>query len=598
MTALTRLARAPSFPGRTRGQIALVGVVGLATIGITVWLPWHSPWPPPDVSATLYVATHGLVTTLWLAAALMALSRDPDGPLWKILFAYVPASCVWALGYLATPLMYSISDTFGDLAIAVGVHALLAFPSGRLVGRLDRWLVAFVYVSMTSTALLAAMTWGVTYNCDPFCNQNVFFVWKNDALHDAMQALIAVFLPVVGPVVLFTMGRHWWRAGRPARRALMPVIVSLPFAYASYVMGFIGDNLNIAWMDELGNFPVMFAFNAMVPVGLFIGIARSRLGRGRVADLMVELGGGVPLGGLRDVLARALGDPTLQLAYPSPDGDGFVDTAGQPFEVPGPADGRAVARVEHGDEPLALLVHDPVIDAEDPGLVNAVASAARLAIDNERLAAEVRAQLEEVRASRARIAAAADEERRKVERDLHDGAQQRLVALTMRLEQARATAVGSAKLIDEATSELREAIAEVRNLARGLHPPILTEAGLAAAVESLAERTPIPIDIRVPDRRYPPPIEAAAYYVVAEALTNVTRYAGASFASVEASAQDGSLVVTVSDDGRGGADLDSGTGLRGLADRVAAVGGTLDVASPLGAGTRIRASMPLSEPAR
>ncbi|HEX8026771.1 MAG TPA: sensor histidine kinase, partial [Candidatus Limnocylindrales bacterium] len=332
------------------------------------------------------------------------------------------------------------------------------------------------------------------------------------------------------------------------------------------------------------------------PLGYLLGVIRARLGRGRLADLATALGRGIPIGGLRDVLARAIDDPTLELAFA--DGSGaYRDSDGQLVEVAG-ADGRtprSLTRVERDGRLLAVLVHDPVIDTEDPGLVAAVGSMAALALDNERLAAEVRAQLEEVRASRARIAEAADDERRRVERDLHDGAQQRLVALTMRLEQARASGAGSAELIDTTTAELREAIGEVRQIARGMHPPILTESGLAAAVESLAERMPLPVAVRVTPTRVPPQIEAAAYYVVAEALTNAVRHAGATAATVDGQIREGRLELSITDDGLGGAEVGAGTGLQGLRDRLAAVDGTFIVTSAPGAGTTIRASMPIAD---
>ena len=212
---------------------------------------------------------------------------------------------------------------------------------------------------------------------------------------------------------------------------------------------------------------------------------------------------------------------------------------------------------------------------------------ARLALENERLAAQVRAQLEEVRASRARIA-----ERRKIERDLHDGAQQRLVALAMRLDQAREGSAGAAALIDATTAELLTAIREVRDLAHGLHPTILTESGLAAAVEALAERTPFPVTTEVTEARFAVDVEVAAYYVIAEGLTNIARYAEATEARVEVTSLDGRLLVTVTDNGRGGADPAKGSGLRGLADRLAAIGGELDLTSPSGAGTTLTASLP------
>lgn len=246
---------------------------------------------------------------------------------------------------------------------------------------------------------------------------------------------------------------------------------------------------------------------------------------------------------------------------------------------------------------MALLFHDPAIDADDPGLVEAVGSVAAMALENERLSALVRAQLEEVRASRQRIVEAGDAERRRVERDLHDGAQQRLVALAMRLDAARGTATEAEELIDQATAELGLAIAEVRQLARGIHPTILTEAGLRAAIEALAERTPFPVEIEAADARYPTAIEATAYFVVAEALTNVARYAAASHAVVRVTTTIDRLTVEVTDDGRGGAEPGSGSGLRGLHDRVATIGGSLEVVSTSDAGTTIQATLPLGAPA-
>jgi signal transduction histidine kinase len=291
------------------------------------------------------------------------------------------------------------------------------------------------------------------------------------------------------------------------------------------------------------------------------------------------------------VLARALRDPSLQLAFPAPDGEGLVDADGRALPDP-TASNRAITRVEHDGELLAVLIDDPDAVAEDPGLAEAVGSVARLALENERLAAQVRAQLEEVRASRQRIVDAADAERRRVERDLHDGAQQRLVALAMRLDLARETTGASSQLLDEATAELRAAVAEVRDLARGLHPPILTEAGLRPAIEALAERAAVPVTIDAPERRYPAPVEAAAYFVINEAITNTTKYAGATAVHVTIEERDGRLTVSIRDDGHGGADPAGGSGLAGLTDRVAALGGRLDVDSPPGGGTTILAELP------
>jgi signal transduction histidine kinase len=256
-------------------------------------------------------------------------------------------------------------------------------------------------------------------------------------------------------------------------------------------------------------------------------------------------------------------------------------------------EGRAVTQVEHDGELLAVLADDPAIVEDDPGLIEAVGSVARLALENERLAAQVRAQLDEVRASRQRIVEAADAERRRVERDLHDGAQQRLVALAMRLDVARRTAGASSELLDQTTSELRAAVAEVRDLARGLHPTILVEAGLGPAIEALAERAAVPISVDAPSDRFPAPVEAAAYFVVAEAIANTTKHAGASQVQVTVSTTADGLRVAIRDDGKGGADPEIGSGLRGLADRVAALGGRIRVESPPGGGTTVQADLPL-----
>jgi signal transduction histidine kinase len=246
----------------------------------------------------------------------------------------------------------------------------------------------------------------------------------------------------------------------------------------------------------------------------------------------------------------------------------------------------------------------PVRDASGRAVANMVAYTditERKAQDAEvhRLNAELHAKLEELAASRARIVAAGDVERRRLERNLHDGAQQRLVALSLslRLVLAKLDADPEAAraMLATAGDELALALEELRELARGLHPAVLSDHGLRAAVEMLAGRVPVPVEIAdIPAERLPEPVEAAAYYLIAEALTNVAKYARASKVRVQVRASDASVVVEVSDDGVGGADPAGGSGLRGLADRVEALGGSLEIASPPGAGTSLRAEIPLT----
>jgi signal transduction histidine kinase len=273
-----------------------------------------------------------------------------------------------------------------------------------------------------------------------------------------------------------------------------------------------------------------------------------------------------------------------------------VDGTGQPVELPDRPE-RAVTLLDHHGRPLAALVHDPSL-LDEPKLVQTVGAAARLALENAQLQAETRAQLEQVKESRVRIVSAADEERRRIERDLHDGAQQRLAALALQLRTAqrrldsRGADPALDALLDSAVAELQAANEELRELVRGVYPAILTEDGLAAAVESLALRNPFPIDLDLIDSRFPAQVEATAYFVTCEGLANIAKHAQASKASVSIARRDGLLAVEIADDGVGGAQPLEGSGLSGLADRVEALGGRLRVRSPQGRGTRVLAEIP------
>jgi signal transduction histidine kinase len=331
---------------------------------------------------------------------------------------------------------------------------------------------------------------------------------------------------------------------------------------------------------------------AIVSVALLEALASSL--RGLVRSLLLT----APASGspVREMLAESLGDRTLNIAYWLPDREVFVDEAGRPVELPEPGSGRAWTSVDRGGRRLAAIVHDAELDAT-PELVQAAAAAAALALDNERLKADLRARLEELRASRVRLVEASYAARRRIERDLHDGAQQLLVALSIDLRLIKSR-VGDADpdtkaLVEGASEKLASAIVELRELARGIHPAILTERGLGPAVEAIAQRATVPVDCQLEIRdRLPDPVETAAYFVVAEALTNVAKYSSASGAWVRVHQNEDELEVEVVDDGVGGATTERGTGLRGLSDRVSAVDGSLSVTSPPGEGTRVVARIP------
>ena len=251
--------------------------------------------------------------------------------------------------------------------------------------------------------------------------------------------------------------------------------------------------------------------------------------------------------------------------------------------------------IDRNGEHVAALIHDPAL-SDEPELLEAVSAAAGIAIENGRLHVELRARLEELRGSRSRVIEAGQKERQRLERNLHDGAQQRLIALSLDLsllEQELGTDDSTGKRLALARQEIATSLEELREVARGIHPAVVSGHGLAVALEQLTARTPVPVRLSVAvDERLPEPIEVAAYYLVSESLANVAKHAGASSVSVDVSRTDGQVVVEIVDDGVGGADSERGSGLRGLADRVEALGGRLRVWSPAGGGTRVKAEIP------
>jgi signal transduction histidine kinase len=335
---------------------------------------------------------------------------------------------------------------------------------------------------------------------------------------------------------------------------------------------------------------------ATVPIAYLFGLFQTRLAQVGIGELVVELGNNPEQGRLREALARALRDPSLELGYWMPASQEYLNVEGKQVDVV-PTATRAVTILERRGERVAALVHDAAL-REDPSLLDAVSSAAGLALDNERLLAQLRAQLAETRDSRARIVDAADNERRRLERNLHDGAQQRLVTLALHLRMAQETLrddpAAAGTMFDSVGDDLKLALEELRELARGLHPAILTERGLAPALQSVATRAPFKVEIvGVPHERLPPAIEAAIYYVVAETLTNAAKHAAASEARIELSTSADAVAVEIGDNGGGGANLANGSGIRGLADRVEALGGRFELQSPVGGGTVVKAELPL-----
>jgi signal transduction histidine kinase len=339
---------------------------------------------------------------------------------------------------------------------------------------------------------------------------------------------------------------------------------------------------------------MLFAISAM-PVAILFAFLQRRMARGAVAGLVVELGGSTMPIDLRAALARALGDPTLEVAYWFPSSSRYVDAEGKPVVLPEPDGPRQATLVQRQEQPIAALVHDAALQ-HNAELVDSVCAAAGLTLENERLHAELRARLSELQASRARLVEATETERRRIERDLHDGTQQRLVSVAMSLGLAEAKLPVDAEvvpLVREAREALALALGELRELSQGIHPSILTERGLPVALDDLCRRAALPAVLDVSfEGRLPAQVETAAYFFVSEALTNAIKHSHATELWIRADVREAVLTAEVVDDGIGGAAVGGGSGLRGMMDRVEALGGSLTVSSPPGRGTTLRAAIP------
>lgn len=576
----------------------LVGLSALSLVALaaTFWVSVYVHGYGPQAAWRLILDLG--VGFSFLAAGLIAWWRRPHNSVGRLLMAAGIAFLIGSLlNYVESGPTYTLRWLESSVYLSILVQLLFAFPSGRIVSRLQRTLSAAAYVdavlgSLATLIFLDPRSRGLPVGI------NLLLLFPNHQAFLVADRLLVSLTIGLTLIILAVFVRRWARASGPARRIVAPVGWSLALVGIAFVIETIASRMSSvpAWgHDAAAAFETTAVM--LVPIGFLVGLLRSQLARSSVGDLVIELGETPQPGRLRDMLAQTLGDPSLQLAYWVPEIGSYVDAAGRAVVLPAEGSGQAVAVLERQGEPVGVLVHDAAL-REEPRLVEAVAAATGLALQNERLQATLRAQLEEIRASRARIVEAGDAERRRIERDLHDGAQQRLVGISLALRMATSRLPSGlppevSEFLAQATEELNRALKELRELAHGIHPSILTEEGLGPALESLAERATLPVILQdVPRTRLALEVETAAYFAVCEALANIAKHAGAARATVAASQIDDRLVVEVCDDGVGGADPARGTGLRGLADRVAALDGWVRVDSPQGMGTTIHAEIP------
>ncbi|MDA0183807.1 histidine kinase [Solirubrobacter phytolaccae] len=478
------------------------------------------------------------------------------------------------LGALDWPPAHTVGEAFAVVWLAAFGAVVLGYPSGRLVG-FDRVLVG--------AWIFGTLVWQLVWMLFLPGDENVLAVWPDAELADTIDTAQRTFNTTVGATVAVVGIHRWLRAAPALRQLLLPLLAGVAavivLAVQSYYRLITGEFMRPT--QELTAF-VLF----LVPLAFLVGMLRAQLARAGMADLIVALQRAPDTQQLGAVLARTLRDPSLELVYWLPGFETYIDEDGRP--CPPPADGRVLTPIEHDGEPVAALVHDAALTYE-PELLALVCAAADVALAHTRL-------VQELTRSRVRLVEAGDEARRKIERDLHDGAQQRLVSLAIALrlteDRLKEDPDAAASLVAAAREELKASLEELRELARGIHPAVL-EHGLATALNSLAVRSPTPARVTVElDEPLPEAVELALYFVASEGLANVAKYAQAHEAEIHVTRAGDVVVIEVADDGIGGADGAHGSGLRGLADRVEAFGGRLRVTSPPGGGTRLHAELP------
>jgi signal transduction histidine kinase len=583
--AWRRFRSSAALPAPTPAGLAAIAVAGVAAAAATLVLALMNPRVD---HVGIRVFLNDWLTLNYIGAGLIAWWRRPDSRFGPLMVAAGSVNFLATLDWATAAVPFTIGAVFDVLPPIVFLHVFLAYPTGRLAGGPERAIVVGAYV----TGLAAVFLRMVLGGAGPL---NLLEVVSAPGAVEVVRDVDFIALSAFCVAGIGVLAWRRWGPRRPPRRPLGLLVDSFALALLTIAALF----LSIVFVGSPDEVPAIEAVRrtaffvvGLAPIVFLIGLLQSRLA---VGPAIVSLGTGAARGNVVDALRRALRDPSLEVVYWVPEYERYADRVGRAIEL-STSPGRATTLIDREDGThVAALVHDVSL-REEPALMEAVAAAGGFALENERLHAELGARLEELKGSRARIVEAAQAERQRLERDLHDGAQQRLVALSLELgllEERFAGDADAMAALEQTRREVTESLRELRELAQGIHPAVVTGHGLAVALKTLAARAQVPVRLTVDlDRRLPERQEVAAYYVVAESLTNTAKYAHASSAAVEVRHADGRLVVEVVDDGVGGADTRGGSGLRGLADRVEALGGRLLVWSPVDGGTRVRAEIP------
>jgi signal transduction histidine kinase len=573
-------------PARAPRAALLVGIVlaGVAAVAVSVTIALRSDHvSEPGIHAALI----NWITLTYVSAGAVAWWRRPESRFGPLMIVAGFGIFLSSLSSSNGAVLFTVGIAFDLLAAVLFLHVFLAFPSGRLRSRFERVLVATGYAVGFGVQLVGMALGG-------FGPDNLLAIADAPG---AASTLLRVQLGIISVLCLVGIGVLF--TSRPRGRQPLALLIDA-FALALLMIAVLFGSAALGLVSGQPAFEtlrrVMLFVVGLAPLAFLAGLLKARLARTAVGDLLVDMRANASPAALRGALARALGDPSLTLVYWLPEFESWADLDGQPVLLAEIENGRTTTLIEGEHGHVAALLHDPSLD-DQPELVDAVAAAAAIALENARLHAELHARLEELKGSRARLVDAADAERRRLERNLHDGAQQRMVAVALQLRllqsRIRADPAEAEQLVTTASDELAESLSELRELARGLHPAVL-ERGLAPALNALAARSPVPASVTVDTHeRLPTKVELAAYFVASEALANVAKHSRADAVAIRVSRTGRIARIEVADDGVGGATDGGGSGLRGLADRVEALDGRLQVVSPPGAGTVVIAELPV-----
>ena len=478
------------------------------------------------------------------------------------------------------PLIRSIGMVLLGFTFPLVFHLAMAWPRGRLRSPVDRVMVCVVYLESALAALALALFRDPFFDPDCWanCTVNTFLVRSLPPTARTIEATDRWFTVAAAFALIAVCLWRMSTDSPPARQALIPVAspaIAFAGATAAHAIALqvrpIEDPLDQVFLSIF-----IFGSTALIllAAGLLWAVFRVRIHKKAVARIVTDLDEAPPPGSLQSALARALSDPDLSIAYWLPHSRRFVDATGHSVPEPAAIPGRTVTTLVRGDQRIAVVSHAAAFS----DLTREIGAGVRLALENERLQAELLAQVEELRLSRVRVVETGDAERRRLERDLHDGAQQLLLSLSYEIRGARASAEAEGDedpkvLLDEAIDDAQAALGELRDLAHGIYPAILSEAGLAPALASYVDDAPLPVDIRgLADGRLPSAVEMAAYLLVIGAV-DLAVSRGATHVIVSADQDEARLVLTVEDDG-------DGRPIRppaALADRIGALGGSLEI---------------------